>query len=62
MMDCANASFRGTSAAAPIAAGAVALALQANPCLTWRDVQHLIVGSVTPHGDVSLSANPWRFG
>ncbi|KAF6026264.1 PCSK7 [Bugula neritina] len=33
----------GTSAAAPLAAGVIALVLSANPCLTWRDVQHLIV-------------------
>ncbi|XP_047128901.1 proprotein convertase subtilisin/kexin type 7 isoform X1 [Hydra vulgaris] len=33
----------GTSAAAPLAAGVIALMLQARTCLTWRDVQHLIV-------------------
>ncbi|VDO10472.1 unnamed protein product [Rodentolepis nana] len=33
----------GTSAAAPEAAGVLALTLEANPDLTWRDVQHLIV-------------------
>ena len=33
----------GTSASSPLAAGAVALALEANPLLTWRDVQHVIV-------------------
>ncbi|VDP75823.1 unnamed protein product [Echinostoma caproni] len=33
----------GTSAAAPEAAGVFALALEANPELTWRDVQHLTV-------------------
>ncbi|XP_071539897.1 neuroendocrine convertase 2 [Panulirus ornatus] len=33
----------GTSAAAPEAAGVFALALEANPNLTWRDVQHLTV-------------------
>ncbi|XP_037971515.2 neuroendocrine convertase 1 [Plutella xylostella] len=33
----------GTSAAAPLAAGIIALVLSANPNLTWRDVQHLIV-------------------
>ncbi|EGD72409.1 protease PC6 isoform A [Salpingoeca rosetta] len=39
----------GTSAAAPLAAGLVALVLQANPKLTWRDVQHVIVrGTRTP--------------
>ncbi|TMS10954.1 Proprotein convertase subtilisin/kexin type 4, partial [Larimichthys crocea] len=34
--------FPGTSSAAPIAAGILALVLEANPKLTWRDVQHLI--------------------
>ena len=33
----------GTSAAAPEAAGVFALALEANPDLTWRDMQHLVV-------------------
>ncbi|XP_011195107.1 neuroendocrine convertase 2 [Zeugodacus cucurbitae] len=33
----------GTSAAAPEAAGVFALALEANPSLTWRDIQHLTV-------------------
>ncbi|KAJ8939124.1 hypothetical protein NQ318_012364 [Aromia moschata] len=33
----------GTSASAPLAAGIIALGLEANPNLTWRDVQHLIV-------------------
>ncbi|XP_013419660.1 LOW QUALITY PROTEIN: neuroendocrine convertase 2-like [Lingula anatina] len=33
----------GTSAAAPEAAGVFALALEANPDLTWRDIQHLTV-------------------
>lgn len=33
----------GTSAAAPEAAGVFALALEANPNLTWRDIQHLSV-------------------
>ncbi|KAK9874872.1 hypothetical protein WA026_005686 [Henosepilachna vigintioctopunctata] len=33
----------GTSASAPLAAGILALALEVNPSLTWRDIQHLIV-------------------
>ncbi|XP_069043637.1 neuroendocrine convertase 1 [Lepisosteus oculatus] len=33
----------GTSASAPLAAGIFALALEANPDLTWRDLQHLVV-------------------
>ncbi|TWW76684.1 proprotein convertase subtilisin/kexin type 7 [Takifugu flavidus] len=37
----------GTSATAPLAAGMVALMLQVRPCLTWRDVQHLIAFTAT---------------
>lgn len=33
----------GTSASAPLAAGILALALEINPRLTWRDVQHIVV-------------------
>ncbi|MBP0020561.1 MAG: S8 family serine peptidase [Cyanobacteria bacterium SBLK] len=36
-------SFRGTSAAAPLVSGAIALMLEANPDLTWRDVQHILI-------------------
>ncbi|MEM1186735.1 MAG: S8 family peptidase [Planctomycetota bacterium] len=38
-----NNSFGGTSSACPLGAGAVALALEANPSLTWRDIQHLLI-------------------
>ena len=37
--------FDGTSAAAPVAAGVVALMLEANPNLGYRDVQHILVYS-----------------
>lgn len=37
----------GTSAAAPLAAGMIALMLQVRPCLTWRDVQHIVVFTAT---------------
>lgn len=40
----------GTSAAAPLAAGMVALMLQVRPCLTWRDVQHIIAFTATKVG------------
>ena len=33
----------GTSAAAPLAVGVFALALQVRPDLTWRDMQHLAI-------------------
>ncbi|OKH29771.1 hypothetical protein NIES2119_31995 [[Phormidium ambiguum] IAM M-71] len=35
--------FGGTSSAAPLVSGVVALMLEANPNLTWRDVQHILV-------------------
>ncbi|XP_037800101.1 LOW QUALITY PROTEIN: proprotein convertase subtilisin/kexin type 4-like [Penaeus monodon] len=43
-----SSSFQGSSAAAPLMAGVVALVLQANPSLTWRDVQHLVVRAARP--------------
>ncbi|MDY6938849.1 MAG: S8 family serine peptidase [Cyanobacteriota bacterium] len=39
----ANYSFNGTSAATPMVSGTMALMLEANPDLTWRDVQHILV-------------------
>ncbi|KAL7842797.1 hypothetical protein SRHO_G00244860 [Serrasalmus rhombeus] len=39
----------GTSAAAPLAAGMVALMLQVRPCLSWRDVQHIITYTATKY-------------
>ena len=41
-------NFGGTSAAAPLASGLIALCLEANPELTSRDVQHLIVEAAEP--------------
>jgi subtilisin family serine protease len=34
--------FNGTSSAAPVVSGVVALMLEANPKLTWRDVKHIL--------------------
>jgi subtilisin-like proprotein convertase family protein len=34
--------FGGTSSAAPLVSGVIALILEANPKLTWRDVQHIL--------------------
>ena len=39
--------FGGTSSATPLAAGCVALVLQANPNLGWRDVQEILIRSAT---------------
>ena len=40
-----TASFGGTSAAAPIVSGVVALVRAVNPDLTWRDVKLILAGS-----------------
>jgi len=37
--------FGGTSSAAPLVSGVVALMLEANPNLSWRDVQHVLANS-----------------
>ncbi|MBF0608728.1 MAG: S8 family serine peptidase [Magnetococcales bacterium] len=37
--------FSGTSAVAPMAAGAVAIILEANPLLSWRDVRYILAMS-----------------
>ena len=54
-------SWSGTSAATPIAAGVVALMLEANPNLGWRDVQEILVLSskkIDIDGNLG-SDNPW---
>ncbi len=38
-----NDNFGGTSASAAIVSGVVALMLEANPTLTWRDVQEILI-------------------
>lgn len=41
-------SHTGTSASAPLAAGIIALVLEANPELTWRDVQYITLMTSRP--------------
>ncbi|KAJ5497289.1 hypothetical protein N7463_009276, partial [Penicillium fimorum] len=47
----------GTSAAGPLAAGVIALALNVRPELTWRDVQYLMVETANP---VHTSDGSWQ--
>jgi len=56
--DC-TASFGGTSAAAPLAAGVIALMLQANPNLGWRDVQDILANTsrITDPSDEDWTVN-----
>jgi subtilisin-like proprotein convertase family protein len=52
-------TFDGTSASTPVAAGVVALVLQANPTLTWRDVRRVLALSArrndTRHPDWTMN-------
>ena len=49
-----SSTFNGTSSAAPVTSGAVALILEANPSLTWRDVKH-ILASTSDQVNASIS-------
>ncbi|MEE2759220.1 MAG: S8 family serine peptidase, partial [Candidatus Thermoplasmatota archaeon] len=52
-------NFGGTSSATPLASGVIALMLEANANLTWRDVQHILVHSsrVNDANDNSWNVN-----
>jgi len=52
-----TSSHTGTSASAPMAAGVIALVLEANPNLNWRDVQHITVRNSHV---ANLRATDWR--
>ena len=43
-------SFNGTSAATPVVSGVIALMLEANPGLGWRDVQNILANSASHTG------------
>ncbi|MFC1489290.1 S8 family serine peptidase [Thermodesulfobacteriota bacterium] len=50
--------FGGTSSATPLVSGIVALMLEANPNLTWRDVQHILMETAEQND----AGNPdWEF-
>ena len=49
--------FKGTSASAPLMAGVLALVLQANPNLGWRDVQEILMCSATQNAATDAD---WR--
>jgi hypothetical protein len=44
----------GTSGSAAMASAIIALTLESNPSLTWRDVQHLIVKTARPAGEFNF--------
>ncbi len=49
--------FNGTSASTPIVSGVIALMLEANPNLSWRDVQEILVRSARQNAEFSTQAN-----
>ncbi|MGO1078018.1 S8 family serine peptidase [Inquilinus sp. CA228] len=59
-------SFNGTSAAAPMISGVVALMLDANPTLGWRDVQEILAYSArtapASSNDQTNGAGNWNGG
>lgn len=42
-----TSSMNGTSSATPLTSGAIAVLLEANPRLTWRDVKHILATTAT---------------
>lgn len=61
-----SSGFGGTSAAGPLAAGAIALALSVRPDLTWRDIQYLLQDTAVPiegpdGGEWQISSTGHRF-
>ncbi|SEO23373.1 Regulatory P domain of the subtilisin-like proprotein convertase [Gemmobacter aquatilis] len=45
-----TSTFNGTSAATPVVSGVIALMLEANPNLGWRDVQNILANSASLTG------------
>lgn len=62
-----NFGFNGTSSAAPMVSGVVALMLEANDTLGWRDVQDILgasarhVGSAVGNGIAGSEEYAWQF-
>lgn len=67
-----TSTMNGTSSAAPSLSGVVALLLQANPNLTWRDVKYILAATaikndptagITTHpGNLNLSGHTYQQG
>ena len=49
--------FNGTSGSAPIVAGVIALMLEANPNLTYRDVQEILLRSARQNAQFEIPAS-----
>jgi len=57
--------MNGTSSATPVTVGVIALLLEANPALTWRDVKHILastarqIDAARPSVIVALTGGPY---
>lgn len=51
-------TFNGTSSAAPMVSGIVALMMEANPSLTARDIKHILAVTATKISDPSFTSAP----
>ncbi|MEE2707258.1 MAG: S8 family serine peptidase, partial [Planctomycetota bacterium] len=49
--------FNGTSAAAPMVSGVVALMLEVNPDLDWRNIQHILIDTAQKNGLIDLDGD-----
>jgi len=49
--------MNGTSSATPVTAGVIALILEANPALTWRDVKHILASTARKIDPAGGAAN-----
>lgn len=55
--------FTGTSAAAPLVSGVVALMLETNPTLTWREVKYILATTATKvHENIGNLSHPLNMG
>lgn len=55
-----TSTMNGTSSAAPVTSGVIALILDANPSLKWRDVKHILATSATQvNASAGLSDHPF---
>jgi subtilisin family serine protease len=54
--------FNGTSAAAPMVSGVVALMLSVNPSLTWRDLRLILAGTARQNDPTDADWAPLAYG
>lgn len=57
-----TSTMNGTSSAAPVTSGVVALILEANPNLTWREVKHILATTAdVVNATAGNTTHPWSY-